>query len=233
MKRSFGGWLSPKKKRMKVCRPLALLTSPRHTACLSQCWKREPQFVGWEKVLHPSQPVVAARDIPRPTGTPRQKVGSSQIFQMIPIKPPVSPPRASTPPQPSPSTQALVLVQLPTPPSSFSGVMACLHAPELVEVDLEAPVGMMSIGLLVTPGISSVSSSIVKDELTVVTYMEHSHDLCWEGDHHWSRSRSLSHRSYNRGHHGLPIGSLLKSVAGQMNGHSPYGAKQNIPDTSH
>ena len=25
--------------------------------------RRAPKFVGWEKVLHPSQPVVAARDI--------------------------------------------------------------------------------------------------------------------------------------------------------------------------
>ena len=51
--------------------------------------------------------------------------------------------------------------------------MACLHAPELVEVELEAPVGIMPIGLLVTPGISSVSSShIVKYELMGVTYMD-------------------------------------------------------------
>ena len=43
---------------------------------------------------------------------------------------------------------------------------------KLVEVDLEAPVGIMPIGLLATPGISSMSSShIVKDEITGVTYM--------------------------------------------------------------
>ena len=75
---------------------------------------RAPKFLGWEKVLHPSQPVVATRDIPRPTRTPRLKVGLSQISQMIPIKPPVSPPRTPTPPQPSPSTRALALVWLPT-----------------------------------------------------------------------------------------------------------------------
>ena len=69
--------------------------------------------------------------------------------------------------------QALVLMQLPTLPHGFSGVMACLHTPELVEVDLEAPVGIMPIRLLATPGISSVSSShIVKDELTGITYMD-------------------------------------------------------------
>ena len=49
----------------------------------------------------------------------------------------------------------------------------CLHAPELVEVKLQAPVGIMPIGLLATPGISSMTSShIVKDELMGVTYMD-------------------------------------------------------------
>ena len=69
--------------------------------------------------------------------------------------------------------QALMLVQLPTPPRGFSGVAACLHTPELVEVDLEAPVGSMPIGLLATLGISSMSTShIVKDEITGVTHMD-------------------------------------------------------------
>ena len=134
--------------------------------------RRAPKFVGWE-VLHPSQPVAAAGDIPQPTRNPRLNVGLSQLSQMIPIKPPVSPPRTPTPPQPSLSTQALVFVQLPTPPHGFSGVMACLHTPELVEVDLKAPVGIMPIGLLVTLGISSMSSShIVKDKLMGITYMD-------------------------------------------------------------
>ena len=45
--------------------------------------------------------------------------------------------------------------------------------PELVEVVLEAPMGTMLIGLVVTPGISSMSASrIVRDEVTGVTYMD-------------------------------------------------------------
>ena len=45
--------------------------------------------------------------------------------------------------------------------------------PELIEVDLEAPMGTMPIGLVVTPGISSVSTShIIKDEVTGVTYVD-------------------------------------------------------------
>ena len=127
---------------------------------------RAPKFLGWEKVLHPSQLAVAAREIPQMTRTPRLKVGSSQLSRMIQIKLPVSPPRTPTPPQPSPSTQALALMQLSTPPHGFSGVTACLQTPELVKVDLKAPIGAMPIRLVATPGISSVSSShIVKDKL--------------------------------------------------------------------
>ena len=132
-----------------------------------------PKFLGWEKVLHPSPPVVATGDVPQLTRTPRLKVGSSQLSQMIPIKLPVSPLRTATPPQPSPLTQALALMQPRTLPHVFSGVTACLHTPELVEVDLKAPVGMMPIRLVATLGISSVSySCIVKDKIMGITYMD-------------------------------------------------------------
>ena len=53
--------------------------------------ERAPKFLGWEKVLHPSQPVVAAREIPQPTEALRPKVGSHQLSQMIPMRPPVPP----------------------------------------------------------------------------------------------------------------------------------------------
>ena len=45
--------------------------------------------------------------------------------------------------------------------------------PELIEVDLEAPMGTMPIGLVVTPGISSVSTShIIRDEVTGTMYVD-------------------------------------------------------------
>ena len=92
---------------------------------------------------------------------------------MIPIRPPASPPGTPTPPKPSLPSQALALVQPPTLPHGFFGVMVCLWMLELVEVDLEAPMGTMPIGLVVTPGISSMSAShIVKDEVTGVTYLD-------------------------------------------------------------
>ena len=135
--------------------------------------RRAPKFVGWEKVLHPSQPVVAAGDIPRPTRTPRLKVEVRQMPHMISMKLPVSPLKTSTLPQPSPSMHALVLLQPLTPPRGFTGVTACLRVPELVEVDLELPVGLMPMELVAAPGITSMSSScIIKDELMGVNYMD-------------------------------------------------------------
>ena len=69
--------------------------------------------------------------------------------------------------------QALVLTRLPTPPQGFSRVTACLGVPELVEVELEPPVGIMPLELVAAPGIASMSSSrIVRDELMGVTYMD-------------------------------------------------------------
>ena len=130
----FWGVALPKKEEDSLQTPC---TTRAHCMPESVLEGRAPKFLGWEKVLHPSQPVVAAGDIPQLTRTLRLKVGSSQLSQMIPIEPPVSPLRTPTPPQPSLSTQALVLVQLPTLPHGFSGVMACLHTPELVEVDLK------------------------------------------------------------------------------------------------
>ena len=51
--------------------------------------------------------------------------------------------------------------------------MACLKMLEVVEVDQEAPVGTLSIGLVAMLGISRVSSShIVTDDAMGLTYVD-------------------------------------------------------------
>ena len=51
--------------------------------------------------------------------------------------------------------------------------MACLKMPELVEIDQEVPMGALLIGLVTTPGMSSVSSShIVTDDATGLMYVD-------------------------------------------------------------
>ena len=99
MRRSLRGCLSPKRKRRKVHRPLAPLTYEMHFLCLNQCWKNKPQSLqDGEKVLHPSQLVVAAGDIPWPTRIPKSRVEMKQIPPMISMRLPVSPPKTPTQP---------------------------------------------------------------------------------------------------------------------------------------
>ena len=49
--------------------------------------KKSPKFPGWEKVLHPSQPVVAVGQLPHPSGSPEQKSHSWQMMT-IPTRSP-------------------------------------------------------------------------------------------------------------------------------------------------
>ena len=123
----FWWWPSLRRKRRRDLQTLFTADILKATPCTRASSGREsPKFLGWEKVLHPSQPVVATGEIPQPTNTSRLNVGSNHISRMIPIKPPASPPRTPTPPKPSLPAQALALVQLPTPLHAFSRVMACL-----------------------------------------------------------------------------------------------------------
>ena len=98
--------------------------------------RRGLNLLGWKKVLHPSQPVMATGEIPQSSKTSKPKAGPIQLPQILSVKPPASLPKASTPPKPSLPVQALALVQPPTLPCSFMGVMASLWTPELVEVAL-------------------------------------------------------------------------------------------------
>ena len=108
--------------------------------------RRGPKFLGWEEVLHPSQPVMATGEIPQTSKTSKPRVGPIQLPWILPLKPPASPPKASTPPKPPLPVQALALIQPPTLPSGFAGGTACLQTPELVEVALEPPLVPCPLG---------------------------------------------------------------------------------------
>ena len=61
----------------------------------------------------------------------------------------------------------------PTPPHGFTGMAACLRAPELVEVDQNMPVSMMAVGMVSNPGMLSISSSwVVKDNEMGLVYLD-------------------------------------------------------------
>ena len=89
------------------------------------------------------------------------------------ISPPSNPSKVPSSPKSSLPARALALVRPPTPPHGFARVAACLKTLELVEVDQEMPVGTMSIGMVLSPGLSSVSSScVVKDDTTGLVYLD-------------------------------------------------------------
>ena len=103
----------------------------------------------------------------------KSKGRTRQLTQTIPIIPPLCLSKAPLLPAPPPPAKALALKQLPTLPQGFTGVMACLKTPEVMEVGRETPVGSMSIGLVSTPSISSVSSShVVQDDMMGLVYMD-------------------------------------------------------------
>ena len=155
--------------------PKTLSTNVPEAPCVPEptLERRGPKFLGWEKVLHPSQPVVATGEIPQPFKASRPKVGPVQLPQTLPVKPPASPPKTPTPHKCSLPVQALALILPQTLLHNFAGVTACLQMPQLVEVALEAPLGTMPIGLVATPKISTMSMShIIRDKATGITYMD-------------------------------------------------------------
>ena len=92
-------------------------------------------YAGWDTVLHPSQPVIAAGEVPQPTTALQVKRRVLRPTRTIPISPPPKTPKASSPPRSPLPAKALALVRPPTLPCGFAGVAACLRTPELMEVD--------------------------------------------------------------------------------------------------
>ena len=135
--------------------------------------RKTPKYARWEKILHPSWLVLATGEIPEPATMWKSKGRIRQLTRTIPIILPLCLSKAPSPLASPPPARALELKWLPTLPQGFTRVMACLKTPEVVEVGWEMPMGSMSIGLVLTPGISSVSSShVVQDDTMGLVYMD-------------------------------------------------------------
>ena len=131
--------------------------------------KRPPmKFLGWEKVLHPSQPMVAAGQIPC-------LLRGLRLREEMPVWiPQTERPKATTTPQETPSpTQELEVAWQVTPPSGFLGMIACLRRYHLPEGAHKVPPDPLVVGVMSAPGVATMSTShLVKDEVTGVTYMD-------------------------------------------------------------
>ena len=172
----FWGVDLPEEEENKPSAPTATAAdTPGTTATVETLptQRATPDYTGWNTILHPSQPVIAAGEVPRPTTVPRAKRRVLHITRTIPFSPPPKTPKASSPPRSPLPARALALVRPPTLPHGFTGVAACLRTPELVEVDQNMPVSAMAMGMVLNPSMSSISSSqVVKDDETGLVYLD-------------------------------------------------------------
>ena len=80
----FWGVALPKKEKEESLKTLSTTDISKLPCVLEPPpEERALKFLGWEKVLHPSQPVAAAREIPQPTKALRLKVKTSQMSWLI------------------------------------------------------------------------------------------------------------------------------------------------------
>ena len=120
--------------------------------------RKSPKFPSWEKVLHPSRPVVAAGQIPHPS----ESLGWRFCNWETMTTPPVTP---------SPTRELEVLWQVMLTPS-FLGVMACLRSPLPEEVHKASP-NPLAVGVMTAPGVATMCTScIVREESTGATYLD-------------------------------------------------------------
>ena len=123
-------------------------------------------------MLHPSRPVVTARQIPPLSRGPRQRPHSQSLGDGLVQIPQTKEPRVSTtqlePPSP---TKKLEVVQQAMLPPGFAGVTACFQRDQLPEgVSDPDPLRMT---ILSGPAVATMSAShIVKDVVTGVTFMD-------------------------------------------------------------
>ena len=120
--------------------------------------RKSPKLPGWEKVLHPSWPVVAVGQIPYPSGSLGWRFHNLEIM--------------TTPPETPSPTQELEVIQQVTLAPSFLGVTACLRSPLLEEVH-EASRDPLAMGVMTAPGAATMyTSHIIRDELIGATYLD-------------------------------------------------------------
>ena len=159
----------PSSQLLPLLRSKTLLTSLRHP---QHCGQHLNMPVG-KTVLHPSQPVHITGEMPPLTSIPKPKGRSQVLSRTAPAALPSCLLRTLLAPMSSPPSKALALVRPPTPPRGFTDVTSCLKAPEFMEISSNMPVGPMSIGLVATPGISSVSlERVMKDDTMGLVYMD-------------------------------------------------------------
>ena len=118
---------------------------------------------GWEKVLHPSWPVVAAGQPPHP---------SRSLEWTYPLDTTSNWPTKKVPTKTSSSIQGLEVAHQWTPTPSFLDVTTCLRSQSSEEAPEMPPIPVV-MGMLAAPGMVTMSAShVVWDEATGATYLD-------------------------------------------------------------
>ena len=182
--------------------------------------KRPPnQFPNWEKMLHPSRPVVAtgetlplSRDMKQRPHS--QSSGGGLVWQPQTKEQGVSTIQSEPP---LPTSKSEVIQQVTLPPG-FIGVTACLWRDQLLEGVCKVPLDPLTIEVILVPPVATMSTShIMRDEVTGATYMDtmttsvgwvtHHDHLSGMGDPQWPQTGDLSPGAHNAGHNGSHLRS--------------------------
>ena len=108
-------------------------------------WKVAPNYAGWDTILHPSWPVIAAGEVPHSTTLLHEwREESFDLSRPFPSTHHPKPPRHHLHQRSSPPAKALALVK--PPPLHIMALLEwppVLGTPDPVEVDWDTPVGAM------------------------------------------------------------------------------------------
>ena len=132
------------------------------------------KFPGWEKVLHPSKPKVAAGQIPSLSRGPRLRPHSWSSGGGMVQTPQIEEPgvMSTQPESPQPTKELGIVWQVMLPPG-FPGVTVCLWRDQLMEGIFKVPQDPLTIEVISVHAVAMMSAShIMRDEVTGVTYMD-------------------------------------------------------------
>ena len=143
--------------------------------------RKFPKFPSWEKVLHPSWPVVAAGQISHPSGSLGWRFHNWEMM-------------TAPPETPSPTQELEVVWAGDMLIPCFLGVVACLRS-QSVEGVYEASLDPLAVGVMSASGVATMCTScIIRDEVTGATYLDTVSHLGWESGLSVALNRTLQPR---------------------------------------
>ena len=132
------------------------------------------QFLGWEKVQHPSQPVATVGQAPQACCDMKQKHWhQSSKVRKVWCQRAEEQMQVRITKRDSPSSEPLEPTHIVAPLLGFERVMACLRGDPLPVTALEVPLGFTQPEVATRPAVATMCAShVIQDEGSGVTHME-------------------------------------------------------------